>query len=83
MEIKIYRVMREYQYEGTDMDGCPITETDLAVHGEYLSKVEAIRQAQRVFSRTSAVWVPVYLDTITEKGRTYGKRIYNLYRHEN
>ena len=81
MELTIYRVMRETSWPGADIDGCPIMETETAVVLECLSKVEAIRQAQKIFSKTRAGWVAVFADRITDRGRIYGDRIYNKYRN--
>ena len=80
MEVFIYRVMQEFAHESVDMDMCPVTEYERTTAGEFLSKKEAIRLAQRIFARTSANWVTVSKDKITDKGRIYGKRVYNLYR---
>ena len=55
-------------------------------NGLFASRKEAIKQAQKRFSRqplnnyVNSVWAVVYPLIIADKGTTQGKRIYNLYK---
>jgi len=81
MEVNIYRVMQERRHMTVDMDKCLQFSYERENIGEFLSKKEALRLAQRVFARAGGYsWVTVNKDRISDKGRSYGVRVYNLYK---
>ena len=87
MEYKIYRLSIEIECKDVDMDMCPTTTWETTFEDTYASRIEAIRQAQRRFAKRHlnsyvlAVHATVMAVTISNKGMTPGKRVYNLYKN--
>lgn len=87
MEYKVYDLTVLSLETTTDLDMCPTTTWEPDYENTYASKKEAIRQAQRRFAKRHlndyvlAVHASVTAITISDKGVTYVKRIYNLYKN--
>ena len=86
MNDKFFNVVVIRTENTTDADYCPTTEDNEIYNNTFVSKIEAIRQAQKRHSKqplngyVCAVWAAVYPVTITAKGTTRGPRVYNLYK---
>ena len=86
MEYKVYQLSIEIECKDVDIDMCPTTAWENIYENTYASKIEAIRQAQRRFAKLHlnsyvlTVHATVMAVTISNKGKTIDKRVYNLYK---
>ena len=86
METIVYNVALDIQCEQYDMDQCRYLDWGTEFENMFATKRAAIKVAQSKFAKqpvndyVKAVHAAVYKITITDKGMTGRKRIYNLYK---
>lgn len=88
METNIYEVTLEIYTEQTDMDMCAYWEWEIIFNDLFATKRAAIRVCQSKFSKqplndyVKKVHAQVCRLTITDKGATGRKRIYNQFKEK-
>lgn len=88
MELKLYRVTLDIESEQTDMDCCPCWGWETEFVDLFPTKGGAIRVCQSKFDKrptndyVRSVHAEVCEITVTDKGQTGRKRIYNKFKRQ-